>query len=157
MKRSVIRGMILEATYTAWEKHTNCWLERLWQAPDRDKDLFVFVIDELESEGLIRHHAQWDYRATADGVVYAEEQHIIPRERSRPHRHARKEMLKALATLHQDQGPKATIYFKELCERAGIDEDLFHVNETVLRGLGLIESRSVGHFRITPEGLRRVN
>lgn len=90
-------------------------------------------------------------------MVYAEEQRVVPQERSRPHRHARNEMLKVLAALQQDQGPKATIYFEELCKRAGIDEDVFHVNETVLRGLGLIESRSAGHFRITPEGLRRVN
>lgn len=156
MKRSKIKEEILRAAYLAWEEHTNCFLDQLRETQGWDKSEFVSVVKELEGDDLISHYAQWDYRLTARGIRYVEDQHIIPSEKSRPHKQARKQILNALAEFRRKEGEDETIYFKKLCETAEIDEDLFLMNEGLLCDLGYIETRSVGHYRITQDGLRRV-
>jgi predicted transcriptional regulator len=156
MKRSSIKEEILREAYLAWEEHTNCFLDQLRDEHGWEESDFNSVVKELEAENLIRHHAQWDYRITARGIGYAEEQRIVPSEKSRTHKLARKQILSTLAEIRRKEGEGSTIYYQKLCDEAKIDEELFLMNERYLCDLGYIETRSGGHYRITEEGLRRV-
>lgn len=156
MKKSSIKEEILRAAYSAWEKSTNCFLNQLRESHGWDEEALGIVVNDLEDKGFIKHHGQWDYRLTTQGVIFAEVQHIISSEISRPHKQARKETLKTLARLRQAEGENKTIYFEELLQTTGIDRHLFLKNERVLRDLGYIEILSVGHYRITSAGLRLI-
>lgn len=153
MGKAEMTEKVFEALYNSWEQHTNCFLDQLRDKYGWAKDAFEDLVDDLERRGLIENHGQWDYRATVEGILHAERQGIIPRERSTPHRETRRKTLSALTELRKQKGKHETIYYKKLCEDAGIDEDLFLINEAILCGQGLAEQVTIGCFQITDEGM----
>lgn len=96
-----IKTEILRAAYSAWVKNTNGLLNQLRDEHGWDEEALGSVVNELEDKGFIEHRGQRNYRLTTQGVLFAEAQHVISSEESRPHKQARKETLKTLARLWQ--------------------------------------------------------
>lgn len=139
--------------YDSWENNTNCFLDQIRDEHGWNEEIFEDLVDDLERRSLIEHHAQWDYRATAKGILFAEKQGIIPKERSAAHRETRRKILSALAELRKQKGRHERIHFKALCQEANIDEDLFLINDTILCEQGLVESITFGCYQITDKGM----
>lgn len=156
MGKAEIIEKLFNALYDSWEHNTSCFLDQLRNEHGWGESVFEDVVDDLESHGLIENRAQWDYRATARGILFAEKQGIVPKERSAPHRETRRKILAALAGLRKEKGKHEIIYYEKLCQEGGIDESLFHADEQVLCEQGLIEAGAIGCYRITDGGLRYI-
>lgn len=90
MSKADITERLLEALYEAWERNTSCLLNQICQEQAWERDSFEEVVKSLEDKYLIKPRNGWNYRATASGILFAENQGIISKERSLVNRGARK-------------------------------------------------------------------
>jgi hypothetical protein len=157
MSKALITQKLLEELYDAWERNTSCFLNQICDQEKWDRDEFEEVVKNLDDRYLIKSRGMgWNYQATSDGVVYIEDQGILPRERVAPNKQARKDILRALAKFRSEHGRNERIHFEKLCEAEGIDKGLFLRNERILCDQGLIKTITIGCFQITDEGMSRV-
>jgi hypothetical protein len=158
MSKAEITQKLLEQLYEAWEHNSSCFLIQICEQLGWNKDDFEQVVKTLEDRYLIeRRGGGWNYKATSDGVIYIEDQGIVPRARTAPNRQARKEILRALAKFRSEHGRNERIHFEKLCEAEGLDKQLFLRNERVLCDQSLIKTITIGCFQITDEGMERVS
>jgi len=157
MSKAQITQKLLEELYESWEHNTSCFLNQICEQEKWDKDELQEVVKSLEDRYLIKSRGMgWNYQATSNGVVYIEEQGILPRERVAPNKQIRKDILRALAKFRSEHGRNERIHFRKLCADEGLNEMLFLRNERILCDQGLIKTITIGCFQITDEGMRRV-
>ncbi|HEX8495349.1 MAG TPA: hypothetical protein VF658_21230 [Pyrinomonadaceae bacterium] len=156
MGKAEMTEKIFDALYNSWEHNMSCFLDQLCKKHEWDKETFEDLVEDLESKGLIERRAQWDFEATPQGILFAERQEIIPKERSTQHRETRKKILLFLAKFRKEKGKHERIHYEKMCQEAGIDKSLFRADEAILRGEGLIKMVTIGSYQITDEGMDRV-
>jgi len=157
MSKAQITQKLLEELYGAWEHNTSCFLKQICEREKWDKDEFEEVVKNLEDSYLIKTRGMgWNYQATSEGVLYTEEQGVLPRERVAPNKQVRKDIVRALAKFRSEHGRNERIHFEKLCEAERIDRSRFLRNERILCDQELIKTITIGCFQITDEGMRRV-
>jgi predicted transcriptional regulator len=156
MSKADMTEKIFDALYNSWEHNTSCFLDQLCKKHGWDKETFEDLVEDLESKDLIERRAQWDFKATSQGILFAERQEIIPKERSSQHRETRRKVLLFLAKFRKEKGKREIIHYEKMCQEAGIDKSLFVADESILRGEGLVKMVSTGCYQITDEGMERV-
>jgi hypothetical protein len=158
MSKAEITQKLLEELYEAWEKNTSCFLNQICEEQQWNRDDFEEVVKSLEDKYLIESRGMgWNYKATTSGVLYIEEQGIVPREKVATNRQTRNDILLALAKFRSEHGRNERIHFRKLCTDEGINDTLFLRNERILCDQGLIRTITIGSFQITDEGMRRVS
>src|SRR5947209_9376288 len=100
---------IFDALYNSWEHNTSCFLDQLCKKRGWDKETFEDLVEDLERKDLIERRAQWDFKATPQGILFAERQEIIPKERSTQHRETRRKVLLFLAKFRKEKGKREII------------------------------------------------
>lgn len=156
MGKAEMTEKMFDALYNSWEHNTSCFLDQLCMKLGWDKETFEDLVEDLESKGLIERRAQWDFKATPQGILFAERQEIIPKERSTQHRETRRKVLLFLAKFRKEKGKHERIHYEKMCQEAGIDKSLFLADEAILRGEGLVKMVTIGCYQITDEGMDRV-
>jgi hypothetical protein len=154
--RSIARK-ILEALYDAWERHTVISLNSVEAQGGWDRSTFRTVVERLEKHhGLIKNHgSSYTFDITPDGVLYAEENEIAPRDKAEWHGKIRQHILTFLADLYEREGNRAHAHYEKIAEGAPVKDSMEILRDiTLLSGLGYIKAASVSSFTITEDGLR---
>jgi hypothetical protein len=152
-----IARKILEALYDSWEHHTVISLNSVEEQGGWDRSAFRTVVEKLEKHhGLIKNHGtSYTFDITPDGVLYAEENEIAPKDRAEWHGKIRKHILTFLADLHDREGSRADAHYEKIAEGAPVKDSMEILRDiSLLSDLGYIEAPSVSTRRITEEGLR---
>ena len=140
------------------EKHTQYSLKDFCEKNEWNWEICEDIIGELENKNrrlIIKHPGKWFYEITADGIIFAEKQSIISKEHAKKHIQTRQIILSSLKRFREENGKHEEIYFKDLCEKKGIEDSLCSINLDVLIGLGYIESEATGCYQITDDGMKR--
>lgn len=103
-----IARKILERLYEAWERHTHISLNSVEEEGGWDRGIFRTVVERLEKQhGLIRSRgSSYTFEMTPSGVLYAEENELVPKDRAEWHGKIRQHILSFLSDLY-DRGTAA--------------------------------------------------
>jgi hypothetical protein len=82
-----IARKILERLYEAWERHKHISLNSVEEEGGWERGIFQTVVDKLEKQhGLIKSRgSSYTFEITPSGVLYAEENEIVPKDRAEWH------------------------------------------------------------------------
>lgn len=152
-----IAQKILERLYEAWERHTQISLNSVEAEGGWDRGIFRTVVDKLEKQhGLIKSRgSSYTFEITPDGVLYAEENEIVPQDRADWHGQVRRHILSFLSDLYNREGSRAHAHWEKIAEGAPVPHNMKILRDLyLLSNLGYVEATSVSTFRITEEGLR---
>lgn len=152
-----IARKILERLYEAWERHTHISLNSVEEEGGWDRGVFRTVVERLEMQhGLIRSRgSSYTFEITPDGVLYAEENEIAPKDRAEWHVKIRRHILSSLSDLYDREGSRADAHWEKIAEGAQVQDNMKILQDlSLLSNLGYVKATSVSTFRITEEGLR---
>jgi hypothetical protein len=152
-----IARKILESLYDAWERHTVISLNPVQEQGGWETTVFRTVVEKLEKQhGLIKNHgSSYTFEITPGGILYAEENGVVPKEKADWHRNMRRHILAFLADLHEKEGSRAHAHYEKIAEGAPIKDSMEILKDLrLLVSLGYANAASVSSFRITNEGLR---
>jgi hypothetical protein len=155
-KRDIARR-ILEALYDTWERHTNISLNTVQEQGGWDRNLFRTVVDKLEKQhGLIKNAgSSYSFEMTSSGVIYAEENGIVPKDKRERHEKIRQHTLAFLADLYDREGSRADVHYDKIAEGFPVKHKMEILRDlSLLSDLGEIEATSTTSYRITDIGLR---
>lgn len=155
-KRDIARK-ILEALYDTWERHTNISLNTVQEQGGWDRSLFRTVVDKLDKQlGLIKSAGtSYSFEITSSGVIYAEENGIVPEDKVEWHQKIRQHILAFLAELHDREGSRADVHYEKIAEGAPVKNKMEMLRDlSLLSDLGDIKAVSTTSYRITDTGLR---
>lgn len=154
--RRVIARQILASLYEAWAQGTIISLFPLRDNGQWGEAIFDTVVEKLEKHhGLIESYgSSYTYEITPSGVLYAEDNQIVPEAEAERHQQRRKHALAFLADLYDREGSWADEHHEKIYE--GFPMDIFEMlrNLSLLTDLGYLEATSSSSYRITDEGLR---
>jgi hypothetical protein len=154
-KRDIARK-ILEALYDTWERHTNISLNTVQEQGGWDRSVFRTVVDKLAENSLIRSAGtSYSFEMTPDGVIYAEENGIAPKDKVEWHHKIRHHILALLADLYDREGSRAHVHYEKIAEGAPVKNRMQILRDlSLLTDIGEIEAASTSSYRITGKGLR---
>lgn len=151
-----IARKILEALYDTWERHTNISLNTVQEQRGWEKNVFHTVVDKLVKQyGLIKSVGiSYSFEMTPSGVIYAEENEIVPKEKAERHKKIRQHILAFLAELYDSEGSRAHVHFEKIAEGAPVENKMQILRDlSLLSDLSEIEAASSTSYRITDRGL----
>ena len=151
-----IARKILERLYEAWERHTHISLNPVEKEGGWDRGVFRTVVEKLEKQhGLIRScGSSYTFELTPSGVLYAEENAVVPKDRADWHGKVRRHILSFLADLYDKEGGRAHAHWEKIAECATVQDNMKILQDlSLLSNLGYVKATSVSTFRITEEGL----
>jgi hypothetical protein len=154
-RRSIARKILI-TLYEAWENHTIESLEPIQTQSGLESGLFDALVDELERRrGLVKPYgSSYTYEITPAGILYAEDNGLIPEDRAAKHRKIRSDVLGMLAERYDRQGSFSEADTGELGERVGVDAFEILLDLSFLNEIGYIRDTSSNTFQITDEGIR---
>lgn len=155
LQRDIARK-IIEALYFAWAQNTIISLFSVRDEGKWDDGVFDTVVDKLEHRhGLIKSYgSSYTYEITATGVLYAEDNEMVPRAEVEKHQLARRHVLAFLAHLYEREGSQCDELIGTICEGASLGTLEMMEDILLLTELGYLEATSSSSLRITEEGLR---
>lgn len=148
---------IIAALYGSWAHHGHLSLNGLLNEEQWQKQLFDEVTDRLEMEhGVIECVGNPNvYDLTPEGVLYAEDNGVVPEEEANQHRKVRADALSYLANLYETSGTHAHAIYQDIAKGMSVKYAMdILVDLDLLRDLGHIESVAGNSYRITRDGLR---
>lgn len=153
-----IETAILRALYGAWAERGDVSLNTVLEEGKWEESLFWTVAERMEKrDGLITAQGSWAiYELTLRGVLYAEQKGAPLAEEVGRHQAARTEILALLADLYDREGVDADYHYSEICEAAGLDEELALLNLSFLTDADYVHDTSSSSFRITHKGVEAV-
>ena len=155
LQRDIARK-IVAALYDAWAHNTIISLFSVRDEGQWDDGVFGTVVEKLEERhGLIKSYgSSYSYEITAAGVLYAEDNDVVPKAETEKHLLARRHVLTFLAHLYEREGSQADELVQKICEGAPMETLDMMEDILLLAELGYLEATSSSSFRITDEGLR---
>src|ERR1043165_4735513 len=108
IQREIARK-ILTSLYAAWAEHDIISLDPIQEEGGWDDGIFNTVVEKLEDQrGLIKNYGSSNtYTITTDGIIYAEDNGIVPEAEAEMHRQIRTHILKYLSDLYDREGSRA--------------------------------------------------
>jgi hypothetical protein len=155
VQRDIARK-IVAALYEAWAQGAIVSLFTVRDEGGWDETVFDTVVGKLERRhGLIKSYgSSYTYEITPTGVLYAEDNGIVPPAEAETHRQVRRQALAFLADFYEREGSQADELVEKIFEGSPTDAfDAMH-DLSLLADLGYIEFASSSSARITDEGLR---
>lgn len=155
-RRSIV-WKILEALYDAWERHTIISLDTVQEQGGWEKSAFRTVVDGLERQhGFIKSYGtSYTFEITPGGILYAEENGVVPEDKVEWHKRIRQHILAFLAKLYESEGSRTHAHYQKIAEGAPVTNSTEILRDLPLLGdLGYIKAVSVSTFQITDEGMR---
>lgn len=152
MKNSIIKETILLKIYEAhFASNAQFNVLTLGEENHWDEPSLSQVVKQTVADGLIAGRtAGGNYLITPAGILYAEENGIIPRDVSRKNRHNRMAILDAL-----EKHGNAEIRVEALAQETNLDQRYVALNLQVLGHLNYAEVRAGGGLaKISDEGLK---
>jgi hypothetical protein len=154
MSQSDIEKTILAALYEAWSvADDGCNLHSLREQHAWDKITFEKVIDRMEHRDLIEARGAITHEITSSGVIYAENNNLVPEDMKDKHQSARTLIVEALGAIYDEKGPRDQSHYTILARTLSIDQDLVMKETHVLNVLGYLEHPSVGFYKLSSTGL----
>lgn len=115
------------------------------------------IFGQLNEQNLVESYSLGgNINITSAGILYCEENSLVETSVIHHQRQIRTKLLDAAARLREKGGRWAYIHYTQLCAEAGVEEQDFHNNFRLLIYSGLLESKAIGYFQITPAGLEKV-
>lgn len=151
-----IARKILTSLYDAWKQHTIISLDPVREEGQWDEGIFDTVVEKLEEHrGLIKNYGtSYTYTITPDGILYAEENGMVPEAEVERQRQSRAHLLSFLAQLYETEGSLADANYQDICEGATADKVTMLNNLSLLNELGYVRDTSSSSYQITDNGLR---
>lgn len=145
---------ILATLYDSWASNGHVSSDALRVEQQWDKRDFIEVLDRLEHErGLIKHYSGYAYDLNPMGVIYAEDNDIVPETKVNHHRELRAYALMYLANLYDERGSRAHAIAEDIARGAPVKHTVeILVDLRLLAELDYIEAVSSNSYRITTEG-----
>jgi hypothetical protein len=155
VERTIARK-ILATLYEAWASHTIASLDPVREEGGWEEGLFHTVVDRLEKQrGLVKEYgSSYTYEITPEGILFTEDNDLVPGDIAEKHRTIRRRILGFLADLYDRQGTLAESDHEELAKHAEVDKLEVLLDLLMLREMGYIRDTSSNTFQITDEGIR---
>lgn len=118
---------------------------------------FDKIVDDMDERGLIRAATMgYGYKITPAGILYAENNKLVPDETIVTNRNARTTILDELAKVYANEGKLGSMHFQTIADNAGIDSKVIVYNMIMLEEAGYANAVTAGFSSITNTGLDAV-